>query len=150
LPVSYRNDAQILNNVGASFLALSENDPSYLLNALESFEKAAASDPKAREPLFNLVITYRKLHFLKTAEETLQRYSNLDPTSAWQHELANPFQIDEASIRDQLTLAVENQNAAEAKRLFEENPELCRRLAMQHAFSNEPESEPLLQFIAHE
>jgi CHAT domain-containing protein len=149
-PVSYRTDAQTLNNVGASFLALSEKDPSSLLSALDAFEKATTSDPQALEPLFNLVITYRKLHFLKHAEETLQRYSSLDAASSWQHELANPFQIDEAAIRDQLTLAVDNHNETEAKRLFEENPELCRRLVMQHALNNEPESEALMQFIAHE
>src|SRR5262249_47984908 len=113
-------------------------------------EKATAADPRAQEPLFNLVITYRKLHFAKVADETLQRYSSLDSSSPWHHELTNPFQIDEASIRDQLTFAVENHNAAEAKRLFEQNPELCRRLAMQHGLNNEPESESLMQFIANE
>src|SRR5262245_51110658 len=71
-------DSATLNNVGASFLALSESDPTFLLKALDAFERASKLDSHAPEPLFNLVITYRKLQFPKLAEQSLRLYSALD------------------------------------------------------------------------
>ncbi len=148
LPDRQRTDAATLNNLGASFLALSQENPSYLVKALDAFDQAATADPNAEAPLFNLVITYRKLHLLKRADEALHRYSALDANSAWRRELEHPTTIDEASIHDQLTVAAEKNDLGEAQRLFQANPELCRRLAMGYALKNEPESPALLRFIA--
>jgi len=147
---STEQDATTLNNVGASFLALSETDPTFLLKALDAFEKAAEKAPNAPEPLFNLVITYRKLRLPRLAENTLQRYAAKDAGSKWYHELANPDRIDESAIVERLEQAVETNNSAEAQRLFESNSELCRRIAMQYSFSNEEASPSMLHFIADE
>ena len=137
-----------LNNLGASYLALSDKNPSLLLNAMDSFDRASQLDPKAPEPLFNLVITYRKLRFQRLADETLQRYTGGDPNSPWNHELKNPVQIDEALVLDQLEKAAESNNLVESVRLFEANPELCRRIVMAYALRNEVYSPALLNLIA--
>ena len=144
----YSNDEAIANNLGASYLALSETDPTLLLKAIDAFEQALRSNPNAPEPLFNLVVAYRKLRFQKLASEAFNRYSALDAESAWHSELANPHQLDEAAILDQLQQAVENEDLVEAERLFQANAELCRRAAMQYALSGDTESTALMQFIA--
>jgi hypothetical protein len=59
------SEPALINNLGASYLALAEKNPSFLLKAFDLFEKARALDPGAAEPLFNLVVTYRKLQFWK-------------------------------------------------------------------------------------
>jgi CHAT domain-containing protein len=141
-------DPATLNNLGASFLALSGRDPALLLNALETFETAAELDPKAPEPLFNLVITYRRLHFPRRAAEYLDRYSALDSSSPWHTELSNSNSIDEASILEELEQTVTTNNLDEAERLFRRNPELSRRAAMQFALANQPVAPALVRFIA--
>jgi len=147
LSVQTSRDAPFLNNLGASYLALAENDPALILNAVEEFERASKLDPKAPEPLFNLVIAYRQLHFPKIAAEYFAKYTAVDASSAWQHELAIADKEDEASIVAELEESIST-NVEKAERLFKSNPELCRRLAMQYAFSNEQESPDLIAFIA--
>jgi CHAT domain-containing protein len=142
--------SEVLNNLGASFLALSESDPTLLLRALDAFERASQLNPKAPEPLFNLVVTYRKLRFPRLAEETFRRYSALDTASPWRSELADGRQRDEALLLDRLERALESNNLIEAERLFQNNAELCRRVAMQYGLSEEPTAGPLLNFIANQ
>jgi len=137
-----------LNNLGVSFLALSEKDPSFLFKALDAFERASNTYPNAPEPLFNLVVTYRELRLPNTAADVLARYSVVDPASEWLDDLTKPHETDEAAVRDQLERAIGSNNVGEAERLFEQNPELCRRLAMQFALRNIPESAELVKFIA--
>ena len=146
--LSNRNSGAALNNLGASFLAISEDDSTYLLKALDAFERAARVNPKDPEPLFNLVLVYRKLRFAKLAGEYFRQYSALDKESPWLRELATP--PDESAILKSLELAVENKNIDEARRLFKANPELCRRTVMQYALDDQPEPLPLLRFIAGE
>ncbi len=143
-----RRDPAILNNLGASFLALSDMDPTYLLKALDEFEQAVELDPRALEPRFNLVVTYRKLRLSGLAGETLHRYEGLEPSSVWYRELTNRGESDESSFLDELRRAIENNDLSDAQRLFDKNPELCRRTAMQHGLSNVPESPALVRFIA--
>src|SRR5262245_54389791 len=143
-------DSATLNNLGASFLALSENAPTFLLKTLDAFERASLLDPNAPEPLFNLVITYKKLRFPKLAEEAYGRYSAVDSESPWRSELGNSHQTDETAILHELEESVETNSLVEAERLFQANADLCRRVAMQFALSNEAESEPLLHFIANQ
>src|SRR5262245_61377090 len=143
-------DSATLNNLGVSFLALSENAPTFLLKALDAFERASILDPKAPEPLFNLVITYQKLRFPKLADEAYRRYSAVDSGSPWHSELGDSHRTDETSILHELEQSVETNSLVEAERLFQANPDLCRRVAMQFALSNEAESEPLLHFIANQ
>src|SRR5262249_7421016 len=143
-------DSATLNNLGASFLALSENAPTSLLKALDAFERASLLDPNAPEPLFNLVITYKKLRLPKLAEEAYRRYSAVDLGSPWRSELGNSHQTDETVILHELEESVETNSLVEAERLFQANADLCRRVAMQFALSNEAESEPLLHFIANQ
>jgi CHAT domain-containing protein len=143
-------DGDLLNNLGTSYLALSNEDPGLLLKARDTFEDALKAAPKAKEPLFNLVITYRRLHIPSLAAERLQQYSAEDPDSAWQKELANPVQRDERSIVDQLERLIGNNDLIEAEHLFLREPELCRRIAMQYALYNAPESTPLVRFIANQ
>jgi CHAT domain-containing protein len=141
-------DPAVLNNLGVGYLGLSAENPAFLLKALDAFDRAANLNPKAPEPVFNLVVTYRKLRFPKLADESLSQYAALDSGSDWRKELENDTPIDEASVADQLRAATENNNLFEAERLFNANPELCRRLVMQFALSNEDESPALLNFIA--
>jgi CHAT domain-containing protein len=141
-------DAVSLNNLGASYLALSERNPRFFLNAQDAFQHSLELDPKFIEPLFNLVLVYRKLHFPKLAEEKLRQYSALDGKSSWYRELTNNKGIDEAAILDQIGRAVDSNNLPEAERLFDANPELCRRAALQYSSSTEEESPALLHFIA--
>jgi CHAT domain-containing protein len=149
-----QSDASLLNNLGASFLALADKDPTLFLQALDAFEKALKLNPKAPEPLFNLVIIYRRLHFPKRADETLSRYARLDNQSPWYHELSNPPKTDEVetAFLDRLSHAAETNNSVEAEHLFETNPELCRRVVMSYALSgsSEQESTPLLHFVAEQ
>jgi CHAT domain-containing protein len=144
------DNAASLNNLGVSFLALADTDTTLFLKALDAFEQASKVNPKAPEPLFNLVIVYRKLHFSNLAEETLKRYAQLDSSSSWYRELTNPIQIDEGAILDQLRTAVEKNDRSEAERLFDAHTELCRRAAMQFGIAGEQEEAPLLQFIAEQ
>jgi hypothetical protein len=51
-----RGDAAVLNNLGASYLALSDKNPSNLLKALDHLERARQLSPKSPESAFNLVI----------------------------------------------------------------------------------------------
>src|SRR5881396_2016634 len=55
LPPEYAENPSTLNNLGVSSLALADNDPMYLLNALDEFERAAQLAPKVPEPRYNLV-----------------------------------------------------------------------------------------------
>jgi CHAT domain-containing protein len=148
-PSGPAHDAAILNNFGASLLALSEQNPALLLKALDAFDRASKLEPGAPEPLFNMVITYRKLRLPNLAQETLRRYSALDPSSAWNADLSHPKETEERSIVERLEHAVD-QDPQEAARLVRANPELCRRLAMQFAIAEQPESLPVLHFIAAE
>ena len=68
-PASQITDGATVNNLGVALLALSDADPGLLLKALDTFERARQLDPNAPEPLFNLVVTYRKLRFSKLATE---------------------------------------------------------------------------------
>ena len=145
-----RRDAALLNNLGASYLALSDTDPSNLLKALDQFERASQLDPKAPEPAFNLVIAYRQLHLSRLAREALGRYTSLDGGSPWQHELTNSNTADQAAIIAELKKAVETSNQPEAQRVFEEDPDLFRRYAREYDSSNTEESPAVLHFIASE
>jgi hypothetical protein len=145
-----RNDPAVLNNLGASFLGLSEEDPSNLLKALDQFEHASKVDVNAPEPRFNLVITYRKLRLRKLAEEAAQRYASIDRGSSWYSELLAETSSNKSALLDALRHAVETNNRSEAQRLFERDPDLFRNLANQYGTSNIEESPALLQFIASE
>src|SRR5262249_4108945 len=105
-------------------------------------------NPKAPEPLFNLVVIYRKLRLHEKASEVLQQYSAVDRGSAWCDELRHVGDPDEASVVDQIEQAIAKHNVAEAEGLFKNNVELARRVAMQFAFSEVATSPELLHFIA--
>jgi len=72
LPRELSRGSEYENNLGTSFLALSEKDPTYLLKALDAFERASSLEPQSLEPRFNLVVTYRKLRLDGLAEEALK------------------------------------------------------------------------------
>jgi tetratricopeptide (TPR) repeat protein len=131
---SLKDKAEVGNNLGVSYLALSTGDASYLLKALTAFKRAAELDPAAPEPLFNLVVTYRSLRFPKLAEEALRRYSELDATSQWHSELVEASENGTQPLFQQLQEAIKN-NRAEAERLFTTNAKLYWRLAMQQGLS---------------
>jgi CHAT domain-containing protein len=140
-------DAATLNNLGASFLGLSDKDPTFLLKALDAFEAAAKLAPGAPEPVFNLVVIYRKLRFQRRADEMLQRYTSLDPNSHWHKELVDSGEVDEADVIERLRKLVESGNVIEAERLFDANVELCRRLVRQYSSSRDVQYQRLLTFI---
>ncbi|PYS53402.1 MAG: hypothetical protein DMG13_12815, partial [Acidobacteria bacterium] len=148
LPLEQGESSWTLNNLGASFLALAEMDPTYLLKALDQFERAVELAPKAPEPRYNLVITYRKLRLPRLADEMLQRYAELDSSSMWYRELNESSENDESTALNDLRRAVETDDVREAERLFDKNPELCRRLAMQYGLASIEESPALVRFIA--
>jgi CHAT domain-containing protein len=145
--LNYEQDALALNNLGASFLGLSDKDPAFLVKALDAFEAAEKLAPSAPEPAFNLVITYRKLRLEHLADEMLRRYTALDSNSRWHQELVDLRKVDEAEVVEHLKTLVENGNVVEAQRIFDANVELCRRLARQYSSSNELEFQQLLTFI---
>ena len=136
---SASKEPDTLNNRGASFLALSEHDPTLLLKAADDFERASKLAPKAPEPLFNLVIIYRKLRFQKLVKDYAARYAAIDSTSPWNTEIANPQSEDESSLLERMEQLIRAKNVADAERLFKENPELWRRVAMQYALYEVPE-----------
>src|SRR6266850_103309 len=148
----FRGNAETMNNLGASFLALSDSNPTYLLKALEQFELSSQLEPQAPEPRFNMIVTYRKLRLGSAADEMLRRYAELEPHSDWYRELTNNSGevVDESAILNDLRRAVESQDSPEAERLFQKNPELCRRVAMQYGTANMAESEDLVRFIARQ
>src|SRR5262249_37472051 len=143
-------DAGILNDLGTSFLALSEKEPIYLLKALEQFERASELKPSAPEPRFNLVLTYRKLRLHRLAEEALEKYRSIDAGSLWYRELTSANTLDQAPLRDQLRLAVESNDSREAERIFGKNPDLFRQVIRQYGSVKNEDSPAVLGFIAAE
>ena len=149
-PPKMRDEPAVLNNLGASFLGLADEDPTNLLAALDEFERACQIDPSLPEPRFNLVITYRKLRLHKLAEEAAERYASIDRGSAWYHEMLTGDSPDKSILIDALRKAVEENNRSQAERLFEADPDLFRNLANQYGTSNTEESPAFLRFIASE
>ena len=145
-----REEPGLLNNLGASYLALSEEDATYLLKALDQFERAAELSPRALEPRFNLVIAYRKFHLHKLADEALKRYASIDSGSPWYQELTGENSRDELSVANRLRLAVERNDTAEAQRVFSENPELFRQIVRQYGSARSEELPAVVHFIASE
>src|SRR4030095_5694993 len=139
-----------LNDLGVTFLALSDSDPTYLLRALDQFERAAQLDTTADEPRFNLVITYRRLRLQRLANESLSAYCTLDSDSPWCNELSASNEVDESAAVAQLRQLTTSGDSTRAKKAFEQDPELFRRLVMQYGLSNVPESPTLVRFIAQE
>src|SRR5579862_6896618 len=127
-----RNEPAVLNNLGASYLGLSDGDPSNLLKALNQFERASQLDPNGAEPRFNLVVTYRRLRLHKLAEEAAQRYASIDRGSAWYSELLTANSPDKSALIEALRHAVETHNLPEAERVFGRDPDLFRNFAGQY------------------
>ena len=148
-PASQITDGATVNNLGVALLALSDADPGLLLKALDTFERARQLDPE-RPRVLSLISLLPIESFVSQSSRPRCRTGTrpLMPDPRWQKELANPAQIDEASILDQLERAVQSGKFVEAERLFQAYPELCRRVAMQHALYGEPESPDVLHFIA--
>src|ERR1051326_8321443 len=145
-----QREVSVLNNLGVGFLGLSDEDPSNLLKALDQFEQASGLDPKAPEPRFNLVVTYRKLRLRKLAEEAAHRYAIVDGGSPWYSELLAGNSPDSSVLIDSLKRAVNDQNQPDALRVFEKNPDLFRNFAGQYGSSDLDESPALVKFIAAE
>ena len=145
-----QREVSVLNNLGVGFLGLSDEDPSNLLKALDQFEQASGLDPKAPEPRFNLVVTYRKLRLRKLAEEAAHRYAIVDGRSPWYSELLAGNSPDSSVLIDSLRRAVNDQNQPDALRVFEKNPDLFRNFAGQYGSSDLDESPGLVKFIAAE
>ena len=143
-------DASALNDLGVIFLALADSDPTYLLQALDQFERAARLDSAAAEPRFNLVITYRRLRLQRLADQSLSAYIKIDSDSPWSKELAAGTEVDESTVIAQLRQSTTSGDSTQAAQAFEQNPELFRRVAMQYGLSNSPESPTFVRFIGQE
>ena len=141
-------DAGVVNNLGVSYLALAGDDPTCLLKAIEQFERARTLNPLAVEPRFNLVLAYRKLHLHSVAERLMQEYASMEAGSAWQRELAGGSLTDNSRLVDELKQALEASDIRKAERIFEQDPDLFRRAAMQYGSSHDQDSMPVLSFIA--
>ena len=141
-------DAGVVNNLGVSYLALAGDDPTCLLKAIEQFERARTLNPQAVEPRFNLVLAYRKLHLHSVAERLMQEYASMDAGSAWQRELAGGSLTDNSRLVDELKQALEASDIRKAERIFEQDPDLFRRAAMQYGSSHDQDSMPVLSLIA--
>jgi len=142
------HDAATLNNLGASYLALSDSNPSFLLNAIDALERASALAQQAPEPAFNLVIAYRRLRLQKLADETLRRYLTLESDTQWSKQLTDEHPLDEVAIAAEIRKAVESKNLVEAQRLFAAYPELSRRMVLTYSQSDSEDSQATMQFIA--
>ena len=143
-------DPGVLNNLGTCYLALSEKEPIYLMNALEQFERVAELKPDAAEPRFNLIVTYRRLHLHRLAEEAFEKYKSIDSASAWYRELTHSNPEDKSLLLDQLKLSVENNDMHGAERLFEKNPDLFRQLVRRYGSAETATSPAVLHFVASE
>src|SRR5207237_6944841 len=122
------------------YLALSRKDPSNLLKALDQLEGASQLNPKAPEPGFNLVITYRPRRLHRLADEALERYASLDAGSPWSRELRNDNIPDKSALIDALKTEVESKNQPEAERIFDKNPDLFRLYAREYESAETEES----------
>jgi CHAT domain-containing protein len=142
--------SESLNNLGVSFLALSEDDPTFLLEAVDRFEKAIQLDSKAVEPHFNLVLSYRRLRLPRLANESLERYIKLDSESAWYRELTENEELDDSDMLSELRRVSINSDLAEAEKLFDANPVLFRAVAMQYGLASVQESPALVRFIGEQ
>jgi CHAT domain-containing protein len=147
LPPNTKPQAATINNLGTAFLAKSKNNPIYLVKALQQFEQASQLAPGALEPRFNLVITYRKLRLPDAARERLSQYATSDSSSPWHHELLDSPEFDQPHDLQPMRQAADGGNITEAKRLFDQDPEYYRRIAMAYGLFNVPESEAVLRFI---
>ncbi len=90
-------DPRVLNDLGVVYLELAENDPSALPRALNRFLSAAALAPMGVEPVFNLALTYRRLHLPMEQAAALELYGGLSADDGSVQEL-----IDESESSDQL------------------------------------------------
>jgi tetratricopeptide (TPR) repeat protein len=88
------DDPQIANDLGVVYLERGGVEPPYLVDALRLFEFASSIDPLAPEPIFNLALTYRRLHLDEVADGLLSEYQRIDPGSAWLEDIAS--EVDEA------------------------------------------------------
>ena len=149
-PGKMRTEPEVLNNLGASYLGLSDQDPSNLLKALDQFQHASQLDPTAPEPRFNILITSRKLRLRKLVEDATQRYASIDHSSPWFREVMAGDSLDKSALISALRQAVEGKNETESRRLFEQDPDLFRNYAGQYSSSDMEESPALLKFIASE
>lgn len=144
-------DPAVLNDLGVVYLALGENEGTYLLRALDQFELAAEAAPQALEPRFNLAIVYRKLRLPGLAGKAQLAYAKLDPASKWSDELSRiPPKVDESKVLQQLRRAVNEDRTKDASELIRQNPEIARRIAMQYGLRNISESEDLVNLIGRE
>src|SRR2546427_33239 len=150
LSTSQRGEPSVLNDLGVSYLALSDKDPSYLLNALEQFERAAQLSPKATAPRFNLVITYRRLHFHDLADKALENYKLIEAGSPWYRELTGRNSRDKSLLLDQLRLAVVRNDIRDAARLVQQDPDFFLHVLRQYGAANAEESPNVVHFIASE
>src|SRR5947199_81819 len=119
----------VLYRFGRSFYAEHQVRP--LLESAYNIQRPGGGrlfgSPYSPEPLYNLVITYRKLRLSRPADEMLQRYTELDSRSMWYRELTDTRENDESTVLNDLRRAAETNDLRGAERLFDKNPELCRR-----------------------
>src|SRR5439155_14905445 len=105
---------------------------------------------KATAPRFNLVLTYRRLHFHDLADKALENYKLIDAVSPWYGELTGGNSRDKSLLLDQLRLAVERNDIREAERLFQQDLDYFRQVLRQYGATNTEESPSVLHFIASE
>ncbi|HEV7505609.1 MAG TPA: CHAT domain-containing protein [Thermoanaerobaculia bacterium] len=138
--------ADVFSDLSATYLDLArrEDDPSSLVKALESAEKAAAIDPALPEARFNRALALEHLFLAGQASRAWREYQSLEPNSPWSSEasdhlraLGGPaaearWMADRRRIDD----AVEQGDHGTVLRLVRVHPQAAREYAEEALLGN--------------
>jgi CHAT domain-containing protein len=126
-------DAAVLNNLGVVYMQMAEEDPRYLLQALDHFEAARKSNPSSPEARFNLILICQRLHLSDLENAELAAYLKLDKRTASQAEITAVRTSQKERIVAQLQNALDHQEYEAAEKVVRSDGEVCRRIAMEYA-----------------
>ena len=132
---SNSSDHRILNDLGVVLLQLAEQDSVNYFKALNAFNRALELQPNAPEPLFNKALILRKLQFSNAAEKATAAYLNTEKSGSWHDELVILTSVTEDQVATQLQSALNRGDFSTAEALFNNDPELCRIVAMRYSIN---------------
>src|SRR5262245_56370797 len=76
-------DAEIIIDLGVSYLALGQEDPINYFKALELFERAKRLAPSAPAPRFNTILVARKVGLRDLEQQEWKSYARLETDANW-------------------------------------------------------------------
>jgi CHAT domain-containing protein len=130
------SDPRILSDLSAAYLvrAAHNNQPQDFAKALAVAERAAKSDPKVAEALFNRALALEALSLRVQAREAWQEYLKVDSKSGWAEEARTHLKAltDSSSLRvidderREVALAINGQDSAAAVEIVRKSPQAVR------------------------